>query len=69
MGSKNKIERAYKNILSLAIEPTLKRGFTLTEVKGKYVTSAREAEKINELIVIYHDGKIKTEVKHDKTIK
>lgn len=67
--TKNKIEGVYKNILSLAIEPTLKRGFTLTESKGKYITSAREAVKNKELTIIYHDGRIQTEVKDDKTIK
>lgn len=63
--TKSKIESSYKSVLSLAIEPTLKRGFVLTKSQGKYVTSAKDAKKNSELTLIYHDGDVQTEVKDD----
>jgi exodeoxyribonuclease VII large subunit len=62
--AKNKIESHYKGILSMAIEPTLQRGFTVKQSNGKYVTSAKDARKCQSLTVTYHDGELITEVKH-----
>lgn len=55
----------YQNILSLSIEPTLKRGFVLSQSEGKYITSAKQAKDCNQLTLIYHDGNITTEIQHD----
>ena len=58
----------YQNILSLSIEPTLKRGFVLSQSEGKYITSAKQAKHCKQLILMYHDGNITTEIQHDWTI-
>ena len=55
----------YQNILSLSIEPTLKRGFVLTQSEGKYITSAKQAKDCNQLTLTYHDGNITTEIQND----
>ena len=60
--AKNKIESHYKGILSMVIEPTLQRGFTVTQSNGKYVTSAKDARKCQSLTVTYYDGELTTEV-------
>ena len=62
------INLKYKGILSMSIKPTLKRGFVLTQSKGKYITSAKQAKQHTKLNLIYHDGKITTEIKSDKRI-
>ncbi|AJC49010.1 exodeoxyribonuclease VII large subunit [Allofrancisella guangzhouensis] len=56
-------EYLYKQILSLAIQPTLRRGFSLTKmINGEYVTTKKQAQSQVSLEVIYYDGKIKVEV-------
>lgn len=55
----------YQNILSLSIEPTLKRGFVLSQSEGKYITSAKQAKDCNQLTLTYHDGNITTEIQND----
>ena len=63
---KEKIDVKYRNVLSLSIEPTLQRGFTVTQdTDGKFITSSKEAAKSKELIISYHDGKVTTEVKRN----
>lgn len=55
----------YQNILSLSIEPTLKRGFVLTQSEEKYITSAKQAKNCKQLTLTYHDGNITTEIQND----
>ncbi|MCF6777907.1 exodeoxyribonuclease VII large subunit [Thiotrichales bacterium 19X7-9] len=56
------IENNYKSILSMSIEPTLNRGFSLTKVDNKYITSKKEAIKYNQLAIQYYDGEIQAKV-------
>ncbi|QIV96130.1 exodeoxyribonuclease VII large subunit [Allofrancisella inopinata] len=59
-------EYLYKQILSLSIQPTLKRGFSLTKaIDGKYITTKKQAQSQIGFEVIYHDGKVNVEVKKD----
>ena len=61
--SSKEIERKYKSILSMSIDPTLKRGFSITQdTNGTYITSLNEAKKLDEIIINYHDGNIITKV-------
>lgn len=63
---KHKITMYYRGILALSIEPTLDRGFSITQsLDGKYITSAKQAQQYQSMIITYHDGKILTEIKHD----
>lgn len=62
----NTIQGQYKLILSASIEPTLKRGFSLTSYDGKYITSAQSAKSCDKLTIHYHDGQIAAEIKNDK---
>ena len=63
--AKQNIKMQYHGVLSLSIEPTLKRGFVLTQSKGKYITSAKAAKTCRQLTLNYHDGKIQTEITHE----
>jgi exodeoxyribonuclease VII large subunit len=57
-------EYLYKQILSVSIEPTLKRGFSVTlSQDGKYITNYKQAQKYSTLDIVYSDGKIQVEVK------
>ena len=56
-----RIKNMYKHILSLSIEPTLSRGFTLVKTKDKYITSADEASKHADFTIIFNDGEINME--------
>ena len=57
-------EYLYKQILSVSIEPTLKRGFSVTVSQdGKYITNYKQAQKYSTLDIVYSDGKIQVEVK------
>ena len=61
-------ENLYKQILSLSIEPTLERGFSVTKsLNDKYVTSQKSALGYSNLEIIYSDGKIQVEVKNGNT--
>lgn len=60
---KSIIDHKYKSVLSMSIEPTLKRGFCVTRcLSGEYITSSKDAKGVME--VVYHDGSRKIEVKH-----
>jgi exodeoxyribonuclease VII large subunit len=62
--SRSNIDGKYKGVLAMSIEPTLQRGFALTQDgDGKYITNAKDAKKSKELTITYHDGNVKTEVK------
>ncbi|WP_440616009.1 exodeoxyribonuclease VII large subunit [Cysteiniphilum sp. 6C5] len=62
----NTIQIQYKSILNASIEPTLKRGFSLTSCDGKYMTSAQSAKSCDKLTIHYHDGQIAAEITNDK---
>ncbi|MED7789170.1 exodeoxyribonuclease VII large subunit [Francisella sp. 19X1-34] len=63
-------EYLYKQILSVSIEPTLKRGFSVTVSQdGKYITSHKQAQKCSVLDIVYVDGKIQVEVKNNGNTK
>lgn len=56
-------EYLYRQILSISIEPTLKRGFCVTKSQdGKYITSQKQAQKYTDLEIVYADGQIQVEV-------
>jgi exonuclease VII large subunit len=62
------IDHHYQTILSMAVEPTLKRGFALTQdTRGRYITTAEKAYKHNELTITYQDGTVPVEIKHERT--
>ena len=48
----------------MSIEPTLQRGFAVTESGDKYVTSVADAKKCQSLTVMYHDGELITEIRN-----
>ncbi|MDE5014420.1 exodeoxyribonuclease VII large subunit, partial [Francisella tularensis subsp. holarctica] len=59
-------EYLYKQILSISIEPTLRRGFSITKTKdGKYITSKKQAQKYLNLEIIYADVKVQVEFKNN----
>lgn len=60
------IQVQYKSILSTSIEPTLKRGFSLTSCDERYITSAQSAKSCDKLTIYYHDGQIAAKVTNDK---
>lgn len=61
-------EYLYKQILSVSVEPTLKRGFSITKSDdGKYITTKEQAEKYSNLNIVYSDGQISVEVKNGNT--
>ena len=63
-------EYLYKQILSVSIEPTLKRGFSVTMSQdGKYITNYEQAQKYSTLDILYSDGKIPVEVKDNGNTK
>ncbi|QIW10417.1 exodeoxyribonuclease VII large subunit [Francisella sp. LA112445] len=63
-------EYLYKQILSVSIEPTLKRGFSVTlSQDGKYITNYKQAQKYSTLDIVYSDGKIQVEVKNNGNTK
>ena len=64
VSAKNNIENHYKGILSMSIEPTLQRGFAVTQSNGKYITSASDAKNQKNITITYLDGQIKTEVRN-----
>jgi exodeoxyribonuclease VII large subunit len=56
-------EYLYKQILSVSVEPTLKRGFSITKSNdGKYITTREQAEKYSNLNIVYNDGQLSVEV-------
>ncbi len=60
-------EFLYKQILSVSVEPTLKRGFSITKsTDGKYILSQAQAEKHSNLNIVYSDGQIQVEVNKGK---
>lgn len=63
-------ESLYKQILSVSIEPTLKRGFSLTKTTdGKYITTQKQAQAYSDLEIVYADGYIQVEVKKNGNSK
>ncbi|ASG67673.1 exodeoxyribonuclease 7 large subunit [Francisella halioticida] len=57
-------EYLYKQILSVSIEPTLKRGFSVTVSQdGEYITSYKQVENYSILDIVYADGQIQVEIK------
>ena len=61
-------EYLYKQILSVSVEPTLKRGFCMTKSDdGKYITAQAQAKKYSNLNIVYSDGQINVEVKNGNT--
>ena len=61
-------EYLYKQILSVSVEPTLKRGFSITKSDdGKYITTQAQAQKYSNLNIVYSDGQISVEVKNGST--
>lgn len=63
-------EYLYKQILSVSIEPTLKRGFSVTVSQdGKYITNYKQAQKYSTLDIVYSDGKIQAKVKNNDNTK
>ncbi|MDE4988279.1 exodeoxyribonuclease VII large subunit, partial [Francisella tularensis subsp. holarctica] len=63
-------EYLYKQILSISIEPTLRRGFSITKTKdGKYITSQKQAQKNLNLEIIYAEGQVQVEVKNNGNAK
>ncbi|MFV9931165.1 MAG: exodeoxyribonuclease VII large subunit [Francisella endosymbiont of Hyalomma asiaticum] len=60
----------YKQILSVSIEPTLRRGFSITKTQdGKYVISQKQAQKYLNLEIVYADGQVQVEVKNNGNTK
>ena len=56
-------EYLYRQILSVSIEPTLKRGFSITKsTDGKFITTQEQAKKHSNLNIVYSDGQIQVEV-------
>lgn len=63
-------EYLYKQILSVSVEPTLKRGFSVTKsLDGKYITSQKQAQKHSNLEIVYADGQIQVEVSNNGNTK
>ncbi|APC91397.1 MULTISPECIES: exodeoxyribonuclease VII large subunit [Francisella] len=63
-------EYLYKQILSVSIEPTLRRGFSITKTQnGKYVTSQKQAQQYLNLEIVYVDGQVQVEVKDNGNTK
>ncbi|WP_071664793.1 exodeoxyribonuclease VII large subunit [Francisella frigiditurris] len=61
-------EYLYRQILSVSIEPTLKRGFSVTKSNdGKFITTKEKAQKQKNLVIVYSDGMINVEVKNGNT--
>ncbi|MFC4892700.1 exodeoxyribonuclease VII large subunit [Pseudofrancisella aestuarii] len=55
----------YRQILSVSIEPTLKRGFSITKSReGKFITTKEKASKQKNLIIVYSDGIVNVEVEN-----
>lgn len=55
-------EKSFKDhmagIVSMGVEPTLKRGFTIVYSEGNPVTTKREAEKHHALEICFNDGRL-----------
>ncbi|MFT4693212.1 MAG: exodeoxyribonuclease VII large subunit [Francisella sp.] len=63
-------EYLYKQILSVSVEPTLKRGFSITKSDdGKYITTQAQALKHSNLNIVYSDGQIQVEVNKNGSTK
>ncbi|WP_394296253.1 exodeoxyribonuclease VII large subunit [Methanobrevibacter oralis] len=63
--TQKKNNRFFKNIEKLEIlNPllTLKRGYTLTKIKGKIISTSKDVKKGEELEIEFKDGNVNTKV-------